>query len=134
MFVINLTSMGAYVGEAYLITLDIEDFFPSINSLQTRQVFLVEPFSFPKPMAASLSRLCTYEDRLPQGAPTSPIISNFIFLSLDAKISDFCNLFNITYPDMPTTFLFRLKSLDLPKNTRSFIMSSKSSCSNLVSN
>lgn len=34
-----------------------------------------------------LSRLCTHEGRVPQGAPTSPYLSNIICLKLDKRLS-----------------------------------------------
>ncbi|RWO78239.1 MAG: hypothetical protein EOS18_18745 [Mesorhizobium sp.] len=37
-----------------------------------------------------LSRICTLEDALPQGAPTSPAISNIAVLKADVQMSEFC--------------------------------------------
>ncbi len=42
---------------------------------------------FARSAAAILSRMCTDEGRLPQGAPTSPAISNLVCRKLDARLS-----------------------------------------------
>ena len=44
-----------------------------------------------------LSLLCTYEGYLPQGAPTSPYLSNLILRDFDKKIQQICSSLNYTY-------------------------------------
>jgi len=41
--------------------------------------------------------LTTYEGKLPTGAPTSPVISNFICLNLDESISQLCAANKVVY-------------------------------------
>lgn len=43
------------------------------------------------------SRLTTYKNYLPQGAPTSPIISNIVSFMLDVRLSKIADCFNINY-------------------------------------
>ncbi|KHM46189.1 hypothetical protein PL71_15040 [Pseudoalteromonas distincta] len=58
------------------IQLDIQDFFPNITVNHLRN-FLPE----------RILDVCFIEDRLPQGLPTSPIISNIAMIYVDAKIN-----------------------------------------------
>ena len=44
-----------------------------------------------------LSNLCCYKNTLPQGAPTSPIISNLIAINIDKRIGDFIQENKIRY-------------------------------------
>jgi RNA-directed DNA polymerase len=44
------------------------------------------PFDYSAEVATVLAKLCCHRDELPQGAPTSPIVSNFICRSLDAEL------------------------------------------------
>ena len=47
--------------------------------------------------AAILTSLCTLQGRLPQGAVTSPALSNICFAAMDQKISDLCDSMRVTY-------------------------------------
>lgn len=71
-----------------VLCLDIENFFSSISSAKVRQFFLSCGYS--NNLTYYLTRLCTLNGGLPQGAPTSPTLSNLIFASLDNKISKYC--------------------------------------------
>ena len=44
-----------------------------------------------------LLKLCTYEDYLPQGAPTSPYLSNLAMKNFDNYIGEYCLKQNINY-------------------------------------
>ena len=69
----------------YILNVDIKDFFDSINEATVRQLFL--DFGFREHVATSThARLCTYQDSLPQGAPTSPYLANLAFTSVDEEI------------------------------------------------
>lgn len=52
---------------------------------------------FPKSVRILLTYLCTYNEFLPQGAPTSSYISNLIMRNFDEKIGAFCGENNINY-------------------------------------
>lgn len=65
-----------HVKKNLVISLDIKDFFPSITQVMVQQ--LMEAVQFPKSVAQLISELCTYSYFLPQGALTSPKISNIL--------------------------------------------------------
>jgi RNA-directed DNA polymerase len=71
-----------------VFTLDLENFFPSISIKSIEKVFLAVGYS--RMIARLLAKLCTREETLPQGAPTSPYLSNLIFKNADDIISKFC--------------------------------------------
>jgi hypothetical protein len=50
------------------------------------EMFMKEPFRFSELIARYFSELCTYNNCLPQGAPTSPVISNFMCRKIDARL------------------------------------------------
>lgn len=69
----------------YVLCLDIRDFFPSIPQAHVKKVFQSAGYS---PSAAdALSELCCFENALPQGAPTSPRLSNLVFKELDLSLA-----------------------------------------------
>ncbi|MFZ6723418.1 retron St85 family RNA-directed DNA polymerase [Undibacterium sp. Ji49W] len=71
-----------------VLTLDIKDFFPSISSARINSFFKGAGYS-PK-VCYFLTRLCTLNGSLPQGAPTSAALSNLVFLALDRQIATYC--------------------------------------------
>jgi retron-type reverse transcriptase len=78
-----------HCGKKYIYVLDIKDFFPSITSGQIRDMFT--GLGIPGNHAEVLSRLCTYEEVLPQGAVTSPAISNIVFSPIDIDLLKLCS-------------------------------------------
>jgi RNA-directed DNA polymerase len=77
------TNAERHVGRTLILNIDLESFFPSIHFGRVRGLFRKAPFDLPDTVAATLAQLCTNAGTLPQGAPTSPMISNFICRRLD---------------------------------------------------
>ncbi|MBW4361393.1 reverse transcriptase family protein [Flavobacterium taihuense] len=78
-----------------VLTLDLKNFFPSIKINAIKNIFI--DLGYSKFVSRLLAKLCTKEDALPQGAPTSPYLSNLIFKKADALIFDFCKQRKIRY-------------------------------------
>ena len=78
-----------------VFTLDLENFFPSIKMELVEKVFLELGYS--KIVANLLAKLCCRDNGLPQGAPTSPYLSNLIFKEADTLIADYCKQRKIRY-------------------------------------
>jgi RNA-directed DNA polymerase len=70
----------------FVLNVDIKDFFPSINFGRVRGMFMAMPYNRPKKVATVLAQICCLEKQLPQGAPTSPIITNMICSKLDTQL------------------------------------------------
>jgi len=81
----------------YVLNIDLKDFFPSISAFQVKEMFLSQLFGYPEHISTALALLTTYEGKLPIGAPTSPVISNFICKKLDADLIEFAIQNNLTY-------------------------------------
>ena len=80
------TNAGAHVGKRWVFNVDLEDFFPTINFGRIRGLFMRPPFEMGPAAAAVCAQIVTYRNGLPQGAPTSPVLSNFIAVSLDRNL------------------------------------------------
>lgn len=85
-----------HLGKKILLKLDIKDFFNSISFMDVYNRCFLEEY-FPKSVRILLTYLCTYNEFLPQGAPTSSYISNLIMRNFDEKIGAFCGENNINY-------------------------------------
>jgi retron-type reverse transcriptase len=75
----------AHVGRAVVMRFDLRDFFPSTGAKRLRRYF--RRIGWNRPAAKLLVRLCTHEGGLPQGAPTSPRLSNLVNYRLDARLA-----------------------------------------------
>ena len=79
-----------HAGKKHVLNIDLKDFFPSISAKQIKNLFTSPYFNYNEQMAIALTLLTTYEAKLPIGAPTSPVLSNFICLALDDDLRIFC--------------------------------------------
>lgn len=86
-----------HVGRKNLLNIDLSDFFGSCSAARVRQVFLRAPFYFDIELATALALVTTYRKKLPAGAPSSPILTNFIMLGLDKQLADLSRQNKITY-------------------------------------
>ena len=100
-----------HAGKRHLLNMDIKDFFPSISARRVKELFLSEYFQYNDKIATALALLLTYKRKLPTGAPTSPVISNFISLELDSALGGFCRSKSISYTRYADDLSF---SADIP--------------------
>tara|TARA_B100001175_G_scaffold93942_1_gene79422 strand:- start:3875 stop:5257 length:1383 start_codon:yes stop_codon:yes gene_type:complete len=109
---------SVHVGKNYVFNIDLKDFFPSVDASRVWGRLLIKPFNLGnsnerKKIANMIKTLCTTElevERkvdgdwkkekrfvLPQGAPTSPTITNAICDRLDRRLSGLSRRFNLNY-------------------------------------
>lgn len=86
----------SHVGKPVLLKLDIRHFFDHlIYPVVKEKAFPKERYS--EQNRVLLSLLCVYMDALPQGAPTSPTISNIVMRDFDNTIGLWCSNNKISY-------------------------------------
>ncbi len=73
-----------HLGRAVVVNLDLADFFPAITVERVTEVWA--GLGWGAEAASVLTRICTHEGHLPQGAPTSPALSNLVCRRLDARL------------------------------------------------
>lgn len=84
-----------HLGHATVLKTDIKDFFPSIGINRVRLIF--KRLGYRKKIAFALASLCCLDGSLPQGAATSPTISNIILKRLDARMEGLASRFGLVY-------------------------------------
>jgi RNA-directed DNA polymerase len=74
-----------HINQQAVIKLDIVDFFPSTTAIRIHHYFTTTGWS--GKAARLLTRLVCHENGLPQGAPTSPLLSNIVNKLMDHRLS-----------------------------------------------
>jgi RNA-directed DNA polymerase len=98
----------AHVHKAVVVRMDIRDFFGSTKANRVQKYF--QRIGWDKETAGLLTTICTYRGALPQGAPTSPRLSNLLCGRLDARLTALAKRYGATYSryaDDMTFFLGR---------------------------
>lgn len=104
-----------HTGKNFYMRMDIRNFFDSITIKQIEEN-LSEYVKIPD-ILYDLIELCTLNDKLPQGAVTSPAISNIIFRRIDQRITKYCQKFDIDYTRYADDLLFSSNKLDFKKES-----------------
>lgn len=79
------THAKRHMGRAVVVTLDVKDFFARTSSDRVLELF--GRVGWNREAAELLVRLTTHRGGLPQGAPTSPALSNLVNRRLDARLA-----------------------------------------------
>lgn len=108
-----VTGAAPHAGRAVVINLDLKDFFPSITFRRVKGLFA--SFGYGEQVATVLALLCTEPPRvateldgkifhialgqrqLPQGACTSPALTNLLCRKLDRRLSGLCAKLDFAY-------------------------------------
>ncbi|AXQ23142.1 RNA-directed DNA polymerase [Acinetobacter wuhouensis] len=106
-----ITNAKMHVGNKAFLKIDLKDFFPSIPIGWIVNYFKQQ--GYPPKISFYLASLCTLKDSLPQGAPTSPILSNIIFYNLDKVLYKFSKKNALTYTRYADDLVFSGKYISL---------------------
>ena len=105
----------------YILNIDLKNFFDTIHFGRVRGMFMNSPFSFSNYIATNLAKVVCYEKKLPQGAPTSPTISNIICYRMDRELKHICKKYNCEYTRYADDITISTKMLYFPKGIAKFI-------------
>lgn len=105
--------------DLYILKIDLKDFFHSIN--RTKVFYLFKGIGYNNLACNILTNLCTYEDRLPQGAITSPAISNLVCKKLDYRLSGVASKRGISYTRYADDMYFSCDDEVLLRKTQNMI-------------
>lgn len=84
----------AHAGAEIILTADIQDFFPNTAAWRVEQWWQGR---VKEDLADLLTLLTTYRGGLPQGAPTSPGLSNFVNVGLDTQLTSLADATGAKY-------------------------------------
>ena len=107
----TVTNAVPHLGCAVLIKLDIKDFFPSVTRDMLQPLLWHFAYREPKALERILD-LCMIGDGLPQGAPTSPILSNLVLRDFDVRAYQLANLMGAKYTRYADDLTFSIVEAD----------------------
>lgn len=82
-----MTNGRAHVARRFVFNVDLRDFFGSINFGRVRGFFISdENYKLHPDVATLIAQIACHENKLPQGSPCSPVISNLIGHKLDLAL------------------------------------------------
>ncbi|MEK7270469.1 MAG: reverse transcriptase family protein [Planctomycetota bacterium] len=90
-----VTNAKAHAGQSVVVRMDLKDFFGSTSELRIRDWFFAAGWN--REASVLLSGICTRENALPQGAPTSPRLANLVNFMMDARLESLARSMNATY-------------------------------------
>jgi RNA-directed DNA polymerase len=110
------TNGSRHVNKKWVLNFDLKDFFPSINFGRVRGFFMKNKhFLLEEKAATIVAQLACHNNALPQGAPTSPVISNLIANHLDIRLSRVATKNRCTYTRYADDITFSTNKSDFPK-------------------
>ncbi len=90
-----LTNATPHVGRRFVGNMDIEDYFGSISEAMLER--FLRSNGFGDLFSNTIAKLTTLEDSLPQGAPTSPWLSNAYLYSFDLEMATWAGAHGLVY-------------------------------------
>lgn len=91
-----ITNAKEHLNKEKILNIDLKDFFPSIHKNRIYYVFKYL-CGYNNDVSFCLTNLVTYKNSLPQGAPTSPILSNIVSYMMDIRLDTMSQKLGIKY-------------------------------------
>lgn len=98
------------------MNIDLADFFDSFNFGRVRGFFISNNnFKLNPHIATVIAQIACYDDKLPQGSPCSPVITNLITHSLDIRLAALARKFSCTYSRYADDITMSTREAEFPK-------------------
>lgn len=111
-----MTFLSPHIDSKFFLRIDIATFFPTISDEQIKnELSMFISCNQTEDKNKILDLICditTLNYSLPQGACTSPSISNLVMARTDQRILKYCQMFDICYTRYADDLLFSSKAFD----------------------
>ena len=111
-----LSNAKVHVSRRNILNTDLEDFFPSVNFGRVRGLFIGIPYNLNPTVATVLAQICCFNNQVPQGAPTSPIITNMICAKMDSQLIQLAKLNRCDYTRYADDITFSTNLREIPSD------------------
>jgi len=120
-----LSNARAHLNRKFILNVDLKNFFPTINFGRVRGMFMGIPYKLPEKAATVLAQICCFNNELPQGAPTSPIVSNMICSKMDSELQKLAKKHRCYYTRYADDLTFSTSTQYFPEALARFDSSEK---------
>ena len=112
-----ITNASPHTGRRFVLNLDLENFFPSINFGRARGFFISNnDFKLAPEVATVIAQIACNQNTLPQGSPCSPIISNLVAHILDVRLAQLARQYKCTYSRYADDLTFSTNRKEFPSD------------------
>ncbi len=105
-----VTNALPHTGKAVVLRMDLQKFFTSTTTKRVHDYF--RAIGWNGEAAGLLTRLCTHQDSLPQGAPTSPRLSNLVNVGMDVRLYNLAGEYGAVYTRYTDDLTFSFTTAD----------------------
>jgi RNA-directed DNA polymerase len=120
-----LSNATVHTRKRLVLNIDLENFFPSINLGRVRGMLMAVPYNRPPSVATVLANICCFDNQLPQGAPTSPIISNMICAKMDSQLLRLAKKAECSFTRYADDLTFSISKESFPSNIATVLTDSE---------
>lgn len=115
-----MTNGRPHVTRRYVFNVDLQDFFGSINFGRVRAFFINNKnFSLHVDVATAIAQIACNENKLPQGSPCSPVISNLLAHGMDLHLVKIARANGVTYTRYADDLTFSTNKKNFPEEIAS---------------
>jgi RNA-directed DNA polymerase len=111
-----LQNASGHLNKRLVLNIDLDNFFPTITANRIIGLLRAKPFQFNNDITSTIAGLVCNDKVLPQGAPTSPVISNMICLRMDKALRALARREQATYSRYADDITFSTNSTVFPKS------------------
>lgn len=108
-----------HINKKIILNIDLKNFFNQIHFGRIRGMLQSKPYELTREVSTTISQIACCDGLLPQGAPTSPIITNMICKPLDNALMKLAKKYKLTYTRYADDITFSSNLLDFPKSIAS---------------
>jgi retron-type reverse transcriptase len=111
-----ITNAMMHLNKKNVLNIDLKDFFDSFNFGRVRGFFIKNNnFELDPHIATVIAQIACYDNKLPQGSPCSPVITNLITHSLDIKLASLAKKHSCTYTRYADDMTFSTRKKLFPR-------------------
>lgn len=116
-----LSNAWKHQNKRSVLNVDLKDYFPSFNFGRVRGYFLKNrSFELHPDIATLIAQIVCHNNSLPQGAPTSPIVSELIASILDQRLGRLAKKHHCTYSRYADDITFSTNQVGFPESIADF--------------
>lgn len=111
-----MTNALLHINKKNVLNVDLKDFFDCFNFGRVRGFFIKNNhFKLDPHIATVIAQITCYENKLPQGSPCSPVITNLITHSLDIRLASLAKKYSCTYSRYADDITFSTRKSVFPR-------------------